>query len=78
MAARKFYLNFEKIFGEGVDLMLGHLWLLGFVKVNSFEWFLKKWDYAYEMDSIFKCYLKLVLKCFCKISRWALVDLYLY
>ena len=44
MAARDFYLNFEKIFGGIFDIMLGRLWLLGMVKWSSFEWLLKRWD----------------------------------
>ena len=44
MAARDQTLNFEMIFGGCFDLMLGSLCLLGMVKVNSFEWFLQKWD----------------------------------
>ena len=44
MAARTKVLNFAKIFGGVVGPKLEHLWLLGIVKLNSFEWFLKKWD----------------------------------
>ena len=44
MAARIQLLNFEVNFGGVVSHMLKYLWLLGFVKLKSFEWFLKKWD----------------------------------
>ena len=40
--------------------------------------FLKSGIFSYDLDSIFKYHLKLVFKCFCKILKWALVDLDLY